>query len=67
MDRETVRLECLKLVSRVDEPQELAIAKAKILENYILESETEKAIVVPKDVKHSPVRIKTSDNPSTLS
>lgn len=67
MDRETVRLECLKLVSRVDETPETAITKAKVLENYVFESETEKSIAEPKDVKKSQVRIKTSDNPSVLS
>lgn len=67
MDRETVRLECLKLVSRVDETPETAITKAKALENYVLGSETDKSINDPKDAKKSPVRIKTSDNPSVLS
>lgn len=66
MDRETVRLECLKLVSRVDETPEVAVLKAKVLEDYVL-NDAEKSVVEPKDVKKSPVRIKTSDNPSILS
>lgn len=63
MERDAIRLECLRLVTRVDETPDVAIVKAKVLENYVLGTDVAKPIV---ESKKNLIRSK-SDNAEILS
>lgn len=57
MQKELVKLECLKLAHRADRRAEEVVAMAKIYEQYILEEPPSKVLVEePEEVKKKPGR-----------
>lgn len=62
MDRDIIRLECLKLVHRFDRPATQVISDAKSYENYVVGEDTKVEKSEPKKVP-----TKKSGNPDFLS